>query len=132
MINSAEENIIFNIAREDQYAINPKTGRLRSIVNDVEYAIELLGGVQATASKFSVSEDEVEKWIDEHHIAPEFVAEVSKITGISIELLQEPSAYLVDENLNIIWPPHPPTVGVFFLEDNKKKRPGRKPSFWKA
>jgi hypothetical protein len=130
MIKSPGRVIPLFIAREEQYAINPKTGRLRSINNDVELAIDLLGGVQATASKFSVDEDEVEKWIDEYYIPTEFAAEVSKDTKIQIVLLQEPSGYLVDEEMNIIWPPHPPTVDVFIPDGRRKKNPGRKVSFW--
>jgi hypothetical protein len=101
------------LASEEQYPINPKTGRRRLLNGDVEWAIDMLGGIQSASTKLAVTEDEIEKWIDEHYIPDAFADDVAKTVGTTTWFLQEPPGYLVDEERNIIWPPHPPKVCVF-------------------
>jgi hypothetical protein len=72
--------------------VNPKTGNLR-FISDLNYVMEVvdvLGGVSATAERLKVPQLEVERWIDQHFIPAPFAEDVHKLTGYTVEGMQEP------------------------------------------
>lgn len=84
---------------------SPRTGRLRvrAASNDVLGAIEKLGGVPAAAVQLDVSEEEVDRWIDEHFVPFPKDTELAEHTGYSSWSLQTPSQYLEIDGR--YWPP---------------------------
>ena len=87
--------------------LSPDTGRprLSPNVNDVLFAIELLGGVSQAAQRLNVHTERVIQWIEEHYVPDKQADVLSKLTRVAVSSLQIPSCYYFDETTGQYWPP---------------------------
>lgn len=83
---------------------SPRPGylRLAQPTNRVWLAIEELGGVQPVAQELGYPEEEVNRWIDEHHIPYGPGEEVARLSSYSLKDLQVPLMWVEDEGR--YWP----------------------------
>lgn len=98
--------------RSDHVQPSARAGQIRiaDINNDVTCAIELMGGIASASKLLGATEDEVNRWIDEHFVPQPFAMAVRTHTGYSVWSLQQPTFYVSDGEW--YWP-HRPTPEEF-------------------
>lgn len=83
---------------------SPRPGHLRLAqpTNRVWLAIEELGGVLVAAQRLGYPPEEIDRWIDEHHIPYGPGEEVARLSSYSLKDLQVPLMWVEDEGR--YWP----------------------------
>ena len=83
---------------------SPRPGHLRLALcaNRVWLAIEELGGVQMAAERLGYPPEEIDRWIDEHHIPYGPGEKVSRLSSYTIRELQMPPVWV--EGDGWYWP----------------------------
>lgn len=90
---------------EHRVEISPVTGRPRftAMHNDVLFYVDQLGGSVKASGLLSVLPDDVELWIDEHHVPQPFADRIHALTKAAVSSIQEPLTVVIGEAS--IWPP---------------------------
>ncbi|MDO9485022.1 MAG: hypothetical protein Q7K25_03065 [Actinomycetota bacterium] len=84
----------FNLVDEALLQVNPITGnrQLISVANDVMFSVELLGGIEKTATFLGVEEIEIHCWIDSHYVPTRYAEQIiERLCRWDLLSLQEPS-----------------------------------------
>lgn len=83
---------------------SPRPGQLRLVkhTNLVWLAIEELGGVHMAAQRLGYPEEEINRWIDEHHIPYGPGEEVSLFSSYTVRELQVPPVWVEEDGW--YWP----------------------------
>ena len=87
--------------------LNPATGNPRLIpgLNEVYRAIEELGGMELATDCLSVTEEEIDTWIDQHYVSTEYALDIASELGFSdITDLQSPTTGYADPKTGFCWP----------------------------
>ncbi len=89
---------------QDKVEKSPRPGQLRLVkhINLVWLAIEELGGVHMAAQRLGYPEEEVNRWIDEHHIPYGPMEEVSWLSSYTVKELQVPLVWVGEDGW--CWP----------------------------
>ncbi|GCB02631.1 hypothetical protein [Ralstonia sp. SET104] len=84
--------------------ISPTTGRPRfaDMHNDVMFYVDRFGGTNKTAELLGVSPDEVELWIDEHHVPQPYADRIHTLARAAVPCIQEPWTVVIEREF--IWP----------------------------